>query len=133
MIEVKKHLTGDIALPKGAPRAHRKAFNDLLRRLAAAARDCGQVWNVNDGYRSYAEQVVFWKRWLKYRKVLAAKPGTSNHGFGKAADVSAPGGSPVGASARRRAALDRYGLCLPVPGEAWHVEVGEVWRGGAKP
>lgn len=37
-------------------------------------------------YRSYAQQVIFWNAYLNGGN-LAARPGTSNHGWGKAADV----------------------------------------------
>jgi D-alanyl-D-alanine dipeptidase len=122
VISVKKHLSGDITLPRGVSLATRVRFNRLLRKTAAAARDCRQRWHVNDGYRPYADQVAAYNRY-KAGGPLAAIPGTSNHGRGKALDVSAfKGGPPVGASSKRRKALKRYGLCLPVAGEAWHVE-----------
>lgn len=124
VISVKKHITGDISVPKGTPLAHRIAFTRLLRKLACAARDCRQKWHVNSGYRSFAEQTVLYERWLHGTGNLAARPGTSNHEGGKAVDVSVPGGQPVGASKRRVEALRKYGLCLPVRGEAWHVEIG---------
>ena len=85
------------------------------------------MWHVNSGYRSYAEQAVLYDRYLHGGGVLAAKPGTSNHNYGKAADVSAEG-MPVGATGRIRERLHHYGLCLPVRGEKWHVEVGSTWR-----
>lgn len=126
-VNVRRHLVGDIHLPKGTPLAHRLRFNRLLRKTAAAARDCKQVWIVNSGYRSYAEQAELYDQYLHHGGTLAAKPGTSNHEGGRALDVSVRtkrGKVPVGVSARRRAALRKYGLCLPVPGELWHVEQG---------
>lgn len=132
VISVKKHLTGDIYAPKGTPLKTRLAFGRLLRKLAAAARDSRQVWNVNSGIRSKAKQQELYDKYLAGDGPLAAKPGTSNHERGLAADVSA-GGNPVGATWRRRRALQKYGLCLPVKGEAWHVEVGNVWLGAGKP
>lgn len=46
---------------------------------------------INDGYRDYAEQVVNWNKWVAYRNggpwaPQAAYYGTSNHGWGRAAD-----------------------------------------------
>lgn len=122
-VSVKKQLYGDITLPKGTPRKDRKAFNELLRRTAAAAADVGQRWYVASGYRSYAEQKALYEKYKAGKGNLAAPPGKSNHNGGRALDVWAPDGKAVGASERRRRALFKRGLCLPVPGEAWHVEV----------
>lgn len=142
IISVKKHLTGDITLPKGTPLAHRIKFNQLLRLTAAAARDCKQVWNVNSGYRSWSEQAAL-RRQNHYPngerrpgRPLTAKPGESNHEGARALDVSVKtrrGLVPVGNSIRRCRALKRRGLCLPVPGEKWHVERGRVWRAAPEP
>lgn len=121
-VSVRKHLYGDITLPKGTPLKHRIAFNRLLRKTAAAARDCGQRWQVVDGYRPYADQVRLYRLYKAGRGNLAAYPGTSNHGRGKALDTYAPDGKPVGASERRRRACIKRGLAFPVPGEAWHIE-----------
>lgn len=40
-------------------------------------------------YRTYAEQVYFWNLYLSGRGNLAARPGSSNHGLGKAVDLLA--------------------------------------------
>lgn len=127
------YLRGDLALPSNA--THRANFVRLLEILNAAARDAGEIWHVNDGYRPFADQV---KEWAKYaargfRPPLVARPGTSNHGRGLAADVSAEDGSPVGAEPRHRKVLAQHGLCLPVPGELWHVERGNTWVAAARP
>ena len=48
----------------------------------------------NQGYRTYAEQVYLKQWWTSMGKPQnAATPGTSNHGTGMAADLSAPFGS----------------------------------------
>ena len=47
----------------------------------------GMLRLVNSAYRSYAEQVKLYTAWLVYRLVLAAKPGTSVHNFGRALDI----------------------------------------------
>lgn len=136
VISVRKHLTGDLSLPKGTPLAHRIKFNQLLRLTAAAARDCKQVWHVTSGYRSYAEQAELYRLYKRGSGNLAAKPGTSNHEGGQALDVSVKsrgGYVPVGASWRRRKALKRRGLCLPVTGELWHVERGKRWALATEP
>ncbi len=56
------------------------AFNEMSK---AYAEDTGHLLCVTDGYRSYAEQVAV----KAERGMWAATPGTSNHGFGLAADL----------------------------------------------
>lgn len=114
-------LTGDVHISRSAPRAHRRSWYQLRRKLARAARRSGYKWNINSGYRSRAEQQALWNAYLNGSGNLAARPGRSNHERGKAADVSV-GGAPVGATARGRRALEAEGLHLPVGGESWHVE-----------
>lgn len=127
-MNVRKYLTGDIEIPKSEPLAYRKSFAALLLKLAACARDMGEVWHVNSGYRSYAEQAALYDKYQHHGGARAAKPGTSNHNYGKACDVSDKAGRPVGATQRVRERLHHYGLCLPVRGEQWHVEIGSTWR-----
>jgi D-alanyl-D-alanine carboxypeptidase len=38
-------------------------------------------------YRTYGEQMYFWRLYLSGRGALAARPGTSNHGWGTTVDV----------------------------------------------
>lgn len=59
------------------------------RQLAADARRDGVTIGVNDSYRSYADQVTTANRLGLYGQGgLAAVPGTSNHGWGVALDLS---------------------------------------------
>ncbi len=44
----------------------------------------------NSSYRTYAAQVYYWNLYLAGKGNLAARPGTSNHGWGKAVDLAAP-------------------------------------------
>lgn len=125
------HLTGDLALPSNAK--HRANFLMLLHVLDCAARDAGEIWNVNDGYRSLADQWKLWRLYKAGKGNLAAFPGTSNHGRGLAADVSGADGRPVGTSTKHRGILKDHGLCLPVPGELWHVERGNTWVAAPRP
>lgn len=136
-LSVKRQLTGDLYLPKGTPLRHRLRWNKLLRTIALAARDCGQVWHVTSGYRSYAEQKALYRRNMnpytgrpRPGRPLTAKPGTSNHEGGNAADVSVltrRGRTmvyvPIADSARRRNACRKRGLYFPVSGEPWHMEL----------
>lgn len=50
--------------------------------LLPAASDCA--------YRTYAEQEYYWNLYQSGQGNLAAKPGTSNHGWGNAVDVDTP-------------------------------------------
>jgi hypothetical protein len=54
---------------------------------------------------------------------LAARPGTSPHGDGRAVDVGGPAGTfGTPEHAWLAANVERYGLALTVSSEAWHVE-----------
>lgn len=113
------------------------AGGELLRCDAAAALEdlngafraaFGRNLAVTDGYRSYSEQVTV----AATRGGLAAVPGTSNHGWGQAVDLS--GGIESFGSAEyawMAANAGKYGWKHPAwaePGgskpEAWHWEYG---------
>jgi len=117
-----------VSIGRDQPRQVRRDFKRLRNDVARAARRCGERWHVNSGYRSFEEQAALYDKYINHGGALAAKPGTSRHNWGRAMDVSAPDGRPVGESPRRRGALARFGLCLPVPGEKWHIEHGNTWR-----
>lgn len=93
-------------------------FQANLNRLISDAP--GKV-TIGSGYRSIAEQAKLYDRWI--RKVpgqaQAAKPGSSNHNFGLAADL-------VYADAKTRqwvhANAARYGMRFPMSFEPWHIE-----------
>lgn len=64
------------------------AANALELMNRAFKAQFGRNIGITDSYRSYAAQVT-----LKAKKpVLAGKPGTSNHGWGRALDLSGPEG-----------------------------------------
>lgn len=76
----------------------------------------------NSSYRSYAKQVEFYNAYLAGRGPLAARPGTSNHGWGRAVDIP---------TAQMQAMVRRYGhrfgwgiaggqLSSDAPSEPWH-------------
>jgi D-alanyl-D-alanine carboxypeptidase len=90
---------------------------EAFQRLQAAARRDGVHIGVTDSYRSYAEQVdVARRKGLHSQGGLAAKPGTSEHGWGKSLDLA------LDASAQRwmRAHADDYGFTENVSREPWH-------------
>jgi len=129
----RRWLTGDVHVGRSEPRQVRRDWKRLRNDLAHAARFASRggprrKWRINSGYRSLDEQAALYAAYQAGTGNLAARPGTSRHNWGKAADVSASDGRPVGESPTCRAALRRFGLCLPVPGEKWHVEHGDTWR-----
>ena len=85
---------------------------EFMRRLQLWSASLGQTYNVGSGYRSIAEQVVLYNKYLAGTGNLAAPPGSSNHNFGLASDGPHWGGRNPGA----------FGLAFPVRGEPWHVE-----------
>lgn len=82
----------------------------------AAAKD-GVRLKVTDSYRSYEGQVdVARRKGLYSEGGLAAKPGTSEHGWGLSVDLSLDGR----AQAWMRTNAARFGFEENVPREPWH-------------
>jgi hypothetical protein len=79
-------------------------------------------------YRTYAQQQELYRAYLSGMGNLAAKPGTSNHGWGLAVDV---------ASQAMRAMIDRIGgkygwakKWSDAPTEWWHIKYAAgIWSG----
>lgn len=71
------------------------------------------------GRRSYAEQVALWNAYLAGGN-LAAKPGTSNHEKGLAADLRIVDLSVGWAEVHNIART--YGILFPIASEDWHAE-----------
>jgi len=76
-------------------------------------------------YRTFAEQQYFWDLYVSGRGNLAATPGKSNHGWGRAVDLANP--------ATMRRVVDRFGAPYgwtwgEVQRESWHV----TYQGGGK-
>lgn len=94
------------------------AADGLSQLLAAAKRD-GVSIGINDAYRSYDEQVEMVRRKGLYsRGGLAAEPGTSQHGWGLAADLQLDGS----ATAWMQANAERFGFERTLSREPWHWE-----------
>jgi zinc D-Ala-D-Ala carboxypeptidase len=88
-----------------------------LTGLIAAAQADGVTVGVTDGYRSYAEQVSLAKtKGLYASGGLAAAPGTSEHGWGMAADLRLD----PSALTWMRANGARFGFVETTPRESWH-------------
>jgi LAS superfamily LD-carboxypeptidase LdcB len=92
------------------------AAEKLNTMIADAKRD-GVKIGITDSYRSYEEQVDLARRKGLYSQGgLAAKPGTSEHGWGMAADLDLN----AKAQAWMRENGARYGFVENVPREPWH-------------
>jgi uncharacterized protein YcbK (DUF882 family) len=95
---------------------------DLTQRLAKLGERMGEKLTIVSGNRTRQEQEVLYQKYLNGTGNLAAKPGTSNHEHGDAADVNIKGTSLANVGKAKQLA-DELGLHFPVPGEPWHVEV----------
>jgi LAS superfamily LD-carboxypeptidase LdcB len=90
---------------------------ESLTKLIADAKREGVNIGITDSYRPYAEQVDLAKRKGLYSQGgLAAKPGTSEHGWGMATDLDL---SPK-ALAWMKQNADKYGFINNVSRESWH-------------
>jgi hypothetical protein len=90
---------------------------DALTRLVADAKRAGVAIGITDSYRSFAEQVDLARRKGLYSQGgLAAKPGTSDHGWGMAVDLDLNSA----AQAWMRANAGKYGFVEDTPREPWH-------------
>jgi hypothetical protein len=102
-----------------------------LEKNAAAAWNAGpgragcKLLGPNSGYRSYGMQVHYWNLYQSGQGNLAARPGTSNHGWGRAVDLAQPWmRSWINAHGAR------YGWKkTEAPSEWWHVN----YVGGYRP
>ncbi len=114
------------AIPGG--RLAREAAANWLAMRRKGGQELG-IWIAPIGprgsYRTYDEQVYFWRLYQSGKGNLAARPGTSNHGLGHAVDLAAP--------ASMRPVVDRFGATYgwrwgEAPSENWHV----TYYGGGK-
>ncbi|WP_432976425.1 M15 family metallopeptidase [Dactylosporangium sp. CA-233914] len=88
-----------------------------LEALMCAAREQGVNIGITDSYRPLAEQVDLAERKGLYSQGgLAAKPGTSDHGWGIAVDLDLDSR----AQAWMRANAGRFGFAETTPREPWH-------------
>lgn len=93
-------------------RIYHAQYDVYLEKRAAAAFNTLRIWSKKwmkvdlyptgprSAYRSYEEQQYFWNLYQSGQGNLAAFPGTSNHGWGKAIDL---------ASWPMKVILDRFG------------------------
>ena len=109
-------------------RLEKEAAANWLALRRTGGKELG-VWIAPIGprgsYRTYADQEYFWQLYQSGRGNLAARPGTSNHGWGRAVDLAAP--------ASMRPVIDRFGAPYgwrwgEARSENWHV----TYYGGGK-
>lgn len=103
----------------------------LLRQLNKLARRLERRIEIRSGLRTRAQQEELYRRFRAGLGPLAAVPGTSLHETGRAADcgvITAGGYLSIGNHGRAYQLMPRFGLCLPVASEAWHVQVGDDMR-----
>jgi LAS superfamily LD-carboxypeptidase LdcB len=102
------HLSGDL-----------DANPELLQRLETLATQRGEHFTITSGGRSFAEQQRLWDA-RGSNPYPVARPGTSRHETGRAADVMIGGRAiqdVISAAELRRAGLS------PLAGDAVHVEL----------
>jgi hypothetical protein len=112
--------------------AHWPTDHRTIHALKQVAHDLGVEVRIISGLRTRAEQERLYYGWVHRLPGfnLAARPGTSNHERGHAADVDVvkSDGSlvSIGNYPGARAALKRHGLALSVRTEPWHVDPQDV-------
>jgi len=88
-----------------------------LEAMMRAARQQGVTIGITDSYRPFAEQVDLARRKGLYANGgLAAKPGTSDHGWGLAVDLDLD----ARAQAWMRQHAGQFGFAETTPREPWH-------------
>ena len=92
------------------------AWNALAQKVY---RETGHRLSASEAYRTYARQVYFWNLYTSGQGNLAARPGTSNHGWAKAVDLD---------DYTDREMVDRFGAPFgwskswsDAPSEWWHI------------
>ncbi len=105
-----------VEIGRGSHRLYAPAAQAFNAMEAAAAAD-GVTIGVTDSYRSYEAQVDLAERKGLYSEGgLAARPGTSDHGWGLSLDLDLNST----AQAWMRANGARFGFVEDVPREPWH-------------
>jgi LAS superfamily LD-carboxypeptidase LdcB len=91
--------------------------------MVSSARAAGIQWTITDSYRTYETQVrLAQEKGLYSEGGLAARPGTSRHGFGLALDLG--GGANSSGTPQNNwlvANANSFGF-QTIPREPWHWE-----------
>ncbi len=114
-------ILADYCLP-GADASFVEPFASRLLRLLEFFQ--GRVM-IESGYRSTEQQQALYDAYLAGTGNLAAKPGFSEHEFGRAADLDRFDQSLSWGEVHYTAAA--YGLKFPIPSELWHCEATPNW------
>lgn len=64
------------------------AATSMLQMQAAFHAEIGHNLSFNEGYRNYATQEYYWDQYQNHGGNVAARPGTSNHGWALAVDFN---------------------------------------------
>lgn len=138
-----------IQLAPGATMPTGEAGRDLMRRLSKVSKEIGHPIRVISGKRKAYDQWVLYMRYLRGTGNLAApccwkhyqhswsscgQACASMHCRSRAVDcgvIDRHGNyRSIGYSDKARNAMRKHGLCLPVGGEPWHVQVGSYFAWG---
>lgn len=110
------------------PGATIKGVNgDLLSAVSKLAQHLGVTIEVTSGYRDSKEQAMLYKRYVDSGfniSKIAAKPGTSNHEFGRAMDLYI-NGKPISQVVSAKV-LAQFGLHTSVKGDLPHTTLISV-------
>lgn len=90
---------------------------NFLKQLSLFNAAAGGRYSVYSGYRSNAHQQVLYNNYLNGNGPIAARPGSSQHNKGLAADLA-----PSNARDVHGALAKQFGLAFTVPSESWHIE-----------
>lgn len=111
----------------GPARMHPEAALAMGTLLRQAWEDGVTELRVKYSYRTYAKQLEKWNDFVNNDGNLAARPGTSNHGWGVAVDFT---GLTARALAWLRENAIKFGFLNDVASEVWHYTYQEgLWNG----
>lgn len=98
---------------------------NFLKQLSLFNAAAGGRYSVYSGYRSNAHQQILYNKYLAGNGPVAARPGSSQHNKGLAADLA-----PSNARDVHGALAKQFGLAFTVPSESWHIEPSNGRSGG---
>jgi hypothetical protein len=127
-IRLMRLAVGGATRPDSFTGMDRRFSAALDQMIAAAPPEVQQQMKIGSGYRSIERQRQLWEASDKSGKMVA-RPGGSQHKFGRAADLKYLGDE---AKSWVHANAADYGLSFPMDYEPWHIELAGA-RGMSKP